>query len=107
MAVPVGGKLILDTNVFVDYLRQGLHADWVLGHTGHAVRFLSSVVLLELRIGADTLPRRRAVDRRPPSRRIERSPRRPTSSSEPAICSVHCMAMGATSGTGWVSSTTS
>jgi len=63
MALPVRGKVILDTNIFVDYLRQQLHADWVFGSVGGSIRFLSSVVLMELRLGADTLPRKRAVDR--------------------------------------------
>jgi len=66
MAVPVigiAGKVVLDTNVFIDYLRADLHADWVFGRTENVVRFLSSVVLMELRLGADTLPRRRAIDR--------------------------------------------
>jgi hypothetical protein len=29
MAVPVAGKVLLDTNVFVDYLRVGLHTELV------------------------------------------------------------------------------
>ena len=63
MAVSVGRKILLDTNVFIDYLRLGRHADWVTGGAHRAIRFLSSVVLMELRLGADTLPSRRAVDR--------------------------------------------
>ncbi len=63
MAVPVSGKVLIDTNVFVDYLRVGLHADWVFGRVGDTIRFLSSVVLMELRLGADTLRRKKAVDR--------------------------------------------
>lgn len=63
MAVSVTGKVLLDTNVFVDYLRAGLHADWVFGRVGNIIRFLSSVVLMELRLGADTPRRRRAVER--------------------------------------------
>lgn len=63
MAVPVRGKVILDTNVFVDYLRQGSHAEWVFGRVGEVVRFLSSIVLMELRLGANTPRRARAVDR--------------------------------------------
>ena len=63
MAVLVSGKVLLDTNVFVDYLRADLHADWVFGRVGNTIRFLSSVVLMELRLGADTLRRKRAVDR--------------------------------------------
>ena len=42
MAVLVTGRILLDTNVFIDYLRQDLHADWVFGRAGHTVRFLSS-----------------------------------------------------------------
>jgi predicted nucleic acid-binding protein len=57
------GKVVLDTNVFIDYLRAGLHAEWVAGQVEGTVRFLSSVVLLELRLGADTPRRRRVVDR--------------------------------------------
>ena len=69
MAVPLAGKVLLDTNVFIDYLRQDRHADWVFGRVGHTVRFLSSVVLLELRLGADT-PRGGApwIGSRPPFR---------------------------------------
>ena len=29
MAVPVVGKVLLDTNVFIGYLRAGLYAEWV------------------------------------------------------------------------------
>jgi predicted nucleic acid-binding protein len=63
MAVSVTGKVLLDTNVFIDYLRAGLHADWVFGRVGNLIRFLSAVVLMELRLGADTPRRKRAVDR--------------------------------------------
>ena len=63
MAVSVGRRILLDTNVFIDYLQLGSHADWVTGRAHRTIRFLSSVVLLELRRGADTLLRRRAVDR--------------------------------------------
>jgi predicted nucleic acid-binding protein len=62
MAVPVTGKVLLDTNVFIGYLRAGLHAEWVLGRMSHTIRFLSAVVLMELRFGADTPRRKRAVD---------------------------------------------
>lgn len=78
MAVPLGAKVVLDTNVFVDYLRAGLHAEWVLGPTSGRTRFLSSIVLLELVLGADSRKRRRAVDRIrqafPTSRQISPSP---------------------------------
>jgi predicted nucleic acid-binding protein len=63
LAVSVAGKVLLDTNVFVDYLRANLHADWVFGRVAHTIRFLSAVVLMELRLGADTPRRKRAVDR--------------------------------------------
>lgn len=62
MALPVGGKVLLDTNVLIDYLRAGLHAEWVLGGGGGIIRFISAIVLLELRLGADTHKRKRAVD---------------------------------------------
>ncbi len=62
MAAFLSGKIVLDTNVFIDYLRAGLHADWVAGHAGNTVRFLSSIVLFELRVGADTKKRRRVID---------------------------------------------
>ena len=63
MAVSVTGKVLLDTNVFIDYLRADLHADWIFGGVSNTIRFLSSVVLMELRLGVDTTRRRRAVDR--------------------------------------------
>jgi predicted nucleic acid-binding protein len=63
MAVSVTGKVLLDTNVFIDYLRADLHADWIFGGLSNTIRFLSSVVLMELRLGADTSRRKRAVDR--------------------------------------------
>lgn len=55
--------MLLDTNVFIDYLRAHLHTQWIFDGVGHILRFLSSVVLSELRIGADTPRRQRAVDR--------------------------------------------
>jgi predicted nucleic acid-binding protein len=63
VAVPISGKMLLDTNVFIDYLRADLYADWIFGGVSNIIRFLSSVVLMELRIGADTPRRQRAVDR--------------------------------------------
>jgi predicted nucleic acid-binding protein len=78
LALPLVGRLLLDTNVFIDYLRDGAHERWVFGHVGATVRFLSSVVLAELRLGADTLPRRRIVDRLrnafPPERHLAPTP---------------------------------
>ena len=63
MAVLVTGRILLDTNVFIDYLRLGRHAAWVWGGRESRIRFLSAVVLLELRLGADSARRTRAVDR--------------------------------------------
>jgi predicted nucleic acid-binding protein len=63
MAIPVSGKVLLDTNIFVGYLREERYADWVFGRVGDIIRFLSSVVLMELRLGANTPRRKRAVDR--------------------------------------------
>ncbi len=63
MAVPLARKVVIDTNIFIDYLRDDASSEWVFGSTGMAIRFLSSVVLMELRLGADTLKRRRAVER--------------------------------------------
>jgi predicted nucleic acid-binding protein len=48
MAVSVTGKVLLDTNVFIDYLRADLHVDWIFGGVSNTIRFLSSVVLMEL-----------------------------------------------------------
>lgn len=74
MAVQITGKVLLDTNVFIDYLRADLHADWIFGGVSNIIRFLSSIALMELRIGADTPRRQRAVDHIqaafPPSRLI-------------------------------------
>jgi predicted nucleic acid-binding protein len=63
MALPIGGKVLLDTNVLIDFLRTGMHAEWVIGGHGTIVRFISAIVLLELRLGADTPKRKKAVDR--------------------------------------------
>lgn len=63
MAVFVTARVLLDTNVFIDYLRSGRHGVWVWGGRQSRIRFLSAVVLLELRVGADTTRRGRAVDR--------------------------------------------
>lgn len=63
MAVSVTGKVLLDTNVFIDYLRAGAHSEWVWGRHRQITRFLSAIVLMELRLGADSTKRKRAVDR--------------------------------------------
>jgi len=51
--------VVLDTSVYVSWLNQGLHAEWLLGPG--VVRCLSAVVLMELRVGATTRRARRAV----------------------------------------------
>lgn len=63
MALPIGGKVLLDTNVLIDFLRAGMYAEWILGGQGTVVRFISAVALLELRLGADTSKRKKAIDR--------------------------------------------
>ena len=91
MAVPLIGKVVLDTNVFIDYLRAARHADWVWGGAAPRIRFLSAVVVLELRLGAESPRRRRAVDRVvgafPPERVL--APTAP-SSSKPGNCFTGC-----------------
>ncbi|HJU03536.1 MAG TPA: type II toxin-antitoxin system VapC family toxin [Nitrospiraceae bacterium] len=63
MAIPVGRKVLLDTNVFIDFLRAELHSDWILGRRENVVRFVSAIVLLELNLGAGTPTRHRSVSR--------------------------------------------
>lgn len=53
-------KVILDTNLYIDWMNDGLRED-VMAGPGF-VRYLSAVVQMELRAGARTLPARRAVD---------------------------------------------
>jgi predicted nucleic acid-binding protein len=53
-------KVVLDTNLYVDWLNRGEHEDIMLGPG--QVRYLSAVVQMELRVGAKTLPARRALD---------------------------------------------
>jgi len=78
VAVHLAGKVLLDTNVMIDYLRTGAHGQWVHGQVKHTVRFLSSVVLMELRLGVDTGPRYGKVDQIratfPPERVIAPTP---------------------------------
>jgi predicted nucleic acid-binding protein len=54
-------KVVLDTNLYIDWMNEGLHEDLFLG--ADSLRFLSAVVTMELRAGAATLVARRAVDR--------------------------------------------
>ena len=63
MALPIGGKVLLDTTVLINFLRAGMHAEWVLGGYGTIVRFISAVALLELRLGPDAPKRKTAVER--------------------------------------------
>ncbi|NUQ79144.1 MAG: PIN domain-containing protein [Polyangiaceae bacterium] len=53
-------KVILDTNLYIGWMNHGLHEDLMLGPG--LVRYLSAVVLMELRVGATMLPARRALD---------------------------------------------
>jgi predicted nucleic acid-binding protein len=53
-------RVVLDTNLYVDWLNRGLHESLFVGPG--LVRYLSAVVLMELRAGAKMLPARRAVD---------------------------------------------
>lgn len=53
-------KVILDTNLYIGWMNQGLHEELMLGPG--LVRYLSAVVLMELRVGATMLPARRALD---------------------------------------------
>lgn len=52
-------RVILDTNIYIDWLNSKLHEGLVLG-PGY-VRLLSSIVLMELWVGATTPRARRAV----------------------------------------------
>jgi len=51
--------VILDTSVYVGWLNQGLHVEWLLGRG--VVRYFGAVVLMELRVGATTRRARGAV----------------------------------------------
>jgi predicted nucleic acid-binding protein len=64
-------RVLLDTNVYIDWLNTGQHEDVVLGPG--FVRHMSSVVLMELEVGASTLAARRAV--RQLARAFERTQR--------------------------------
>jgi predicted nucleic acid-binding protein len=52
-------RVLLDTNVYIDWLNEGSHEEWVI--RGELVRHMSSVVLMELHAGATTPKARRAV----------------------------------------------
>jgi predicted nucleic acid-binding protein len=53
-------KVLLDTNVYIDWLNRGLREDLFLGPG--LVRYLSAVVVMELRAGAGTRAARHGVD---------------------------------------------
>lgn len=52
-------KVVLDTNLYVDWLNRGRRPEVMLGPG--RVRYLSAVVLMELRVGATTPAATRAV----------------------------------------------
>jgi len=53
-------KVILDTNIYVGWLRRRAHADLLLGR--EVVRYLSAVVIMELRAGVVSRRTERALD---------------------------------------------
>ena len=53
-------KVLLDTNLYVGWLNHGLHETLMVGPG--FVRYLSSVVQMELRVGAATRSARRLLD---------------------------------------------
>jgi predicted nucleic acid-binding protein len=53
-------KVVLDTNVYIDWINRGFGEERILG-TG-LIRYLSAVVVMELRAGARTRGGRAAVD---------------------------------------------
>ena len=52
-------KVVIDTNIYIDWLNRGLHADLMTGPGW--VRYLSAVVAMELCVGARTAPARKAI----------------------------------------------
>jgi predicted nucleic acid-binding protein len=54
-------KVVLDTNLYIDWVNRGLREDRMVG--AGLVRYLSAVVIMELRAGARTQAGRSAVDR--------------------------------------------
>jgi predicted nucleic acid-binding protein len=53
-------KVVLDTNVYIDWINRGLREDLMLGPG--MVRYLSAVVVMELRAGAHTRAGRASID---------------------------------------------
>src|SRR5438093_460405 len=54
-------RLVIDTNVYIDWLNKGRHEDVLFQRD--AVKYLSAVVLMELRAGAVSRADRRLVRR--------------------------------------------
>jgi predicted nucleic acid-binding protein len=54
-------RVLLDTNIYIDWLNSGAREPLLMGPG--LVRYLSAVVVLELRVGAGTRTARHAVDR--------------------------------------------
>jgi predicted nucleic acid-binding protein len=53
-------KVLIDTNIYVDWLNHGRHEDLMLGPG--LVRYFSAVAHMELAVGARSLPARRALN---------------------------------------------
>lgn len=54
-------RLVIDTNLYIDWLNRGLHEEILFRRD--AVKYLSAVVLMELRAGAFSRPDRRVLKR--------------------------------------------
>jgi predicted nucleic acid-binding protein len=54
-------RLVIDTNVYIDWLNRGRHEEVLFQRD--AIKYLSAVVLMELRAGADSRGDRRLVQR--------------------------------------------
>jgi predicted nucleic acid-binding protein len=54
-------KVVLDTNLYIDWINRGLRQERMVG--AGLIRYLSAVVVMELRAGAQTPAGRAAVDR--------------------------------------------
>ncbi|MBI4714654.1 MAG: PIN domain-containing protein [Nitrospirae bacterium] len=54
-------KLLIDTCLWIDWINRGLHEDLLLG--GNTIKYMSSIVLMELYAGAHTRRDRDPVNR--------------------------------------------
>src|SRR5262245_51479927 len=54
-------RLVVDTNIYIDWLNEGRYADVLF--QGDAVKYLSAVVLMELRAGASSAADRKILGR--------------------------------------------